>query len=74
MSFSQTLVHGMSFAQALNTLLLLVLVVGTVMMFRPLLKGIARAFVLVIRQRITARGELAERRAIHAQRMVTARG
>jgi hypothetical protein len=74
MSFSQTLVHGMSFTQALHALLLVTLLAATFMVFRPLLKGIARAFVLVVRQRITARAELAARRALHAQRVVAARG
>jgi hypothetical protein len=73
MSFSQTLVH-MSFTQALHALLLVTLLAATFMVFRPLLKGIARAFVLVVRQRITARAELAARRAMHAQRVVAARG
>jgi hypothetical protein len=74
MSFSESLVHGMSFAQSLNALLLLTVLAVTIMIFRPLLKGIGRALVLVIRQRITARAELAARRALHAQRVVTARG
>ncbi|MGZ5199449.1 MAG: hypothetical protein ACXWC4_06725 [Telluria sp.] len=74
MSFSETLVHGMSFAQALHALLLTMVLAAAIMIFRPLLTGIARAFMLVIRQRITARAELAERRALHAQRVVAARG
>jgi hypothetical protein len=74
MSFGQTLVHSMSLAQALDTLLLMMVLSAVIMIFRPLLKGFGRAFVLVIRQHITARAELAQRRALHAQRVVAARG
>jgi hypothetical protein len=74
MSFSQTLVHGISFAPALHALLMLMVLAATLTIFRPLLKGIGRALLLVIRQRITARSEIAARRALHAQRIVAARG
>jgi hypothetical protein len=74
MSFSETMIQGMSFAQAVHGMLLMAVLAATVMIFRPLLKGIGRALLLVIRQRVTARAELAQRRAMHAQRVVAARG
>lgn len=74
MSFSETLVHSMSFAQAVHALLLMTVLMAVLMIFRPLLRGIGRAFLLVIRQRVTARADLAARRALHAQRVVAARG
>ncbi len=74
MSFSETMIQGMSFAEAMHGMLLMSALASVAMIFRPLLKGIVRAFMLVIRQRITARGELAQRRALHARRVVAARG
>jgi hypothetical protein len=74
MSFSETMIQGLSFAQALHGMLVVAILASAVMFFRPLLKGIGRALVLVIRQRITARAELAERRSLHAQRALAARG
>lgn len=74
MSFSETMIQGMSFAEAMRGMLLMTALAAIAMIFRPLLKGIGRAFMLVIRQRITARAELAQRRALHAQRVVAARG
>lgn len=74
MSFSETMIQGMSFAEAMHGMLLMTALAAVAMVFRPLLKGIGRAFLLVIRQRITARAELAQRRALHAERVVAARG
>jgi hypothetical protein len=50
------------------------LLLGTMMMFRPLLTGIGRAIVLAFRQRVTARKELAQRRSLHEARALAARG
>jgi hypothetical protein len=74
MSFSETLVYGLSFAEALRCLLALAFLAGFVMVFRPLLKGIVRATLLLVHQRVFARAELAERRSLHAQRTMALRG
>jgi hypothetical protein len=68
------MIHGLSFGQALQSMMVLAILASAVMVFRPLLKGIGRAFLLVIRQRITARAELAARRSLHAQRALAPRG
>jgi hypothetical protein len=68
------MIYGLSFTQALQSMMVFAVLAGAVMVFRPLLKGIGRALLLVVRQRITARAELAERRSLHAQRALAARG
>lgn len=70
MSFSATLfqtpVMALPFTQWLLVLVQLSLLGGVVMFFRPLLIGIARALVLVVRPRPT-KDELAARRKQRAQ-------
>jgi len=70
MSFSATLfqtpVMGLPFAHLLLAMVQLTLLGGVLMFFRPLLVGIARALVLVVRPRPT-KDELAARRKKHAQ-------
>ena len=67
MSFSATLflnpVMALPFTQLLLGLVQLTLLGGVLMFFRPLLIGIARALVLVVRPRPT-RDELAARRKL----------
>jgi hypothetical protein len=74
MSFSQTLIQTLPLADALRGLFVAALLLGTMMMFRPLLTGIGRAIVLAFRQRVTARKELAQRRSLHEARTLAARG
>ncbi|GAB3402015.1 hypothetical protein NX774_13780 [Massilia agilis] len=74
MSFTETMIHGLSIAEALRGLLVVSIVVGTLLVFRPLLKGIGRAAALLVQQRILARAELAQRRTLHAERALAARG
>jgi hypothetical protein len=74
MSFGETMIYGLSFAESLRGMLALAILVGVVMIFRPLLKGIGRAVMLLIQQRVLARAELAQRRSLHAQRALAARG
>jgi len=70
MSFSATLfqmpVMALPFTRLLLMLVQLTLLGGVVMFFRPLLIGIARALVLVVRPRPT-KDELAARRKQRAQ-------
>ena len=70
MSFSATLfqmpVMALPFTQLLLVMVQLTLLGGVVMFFRPLLIGIARALVLVVRPRPT-KDELAARRKLRAQ-------
>jgi hypothetical protein len=70
MSFSATLfqtpVMALPFAHLLLAMVQLTLLGGVVMFFRPLLIGIARALVLVVRPRPT-KDELAARRKQRAQ-------
>jgi hypothetical protein len=67
MSFSSTLfqlpVTAMPFTQLLLCMVQLTLLGGVLMFFRPLLVGIARALVLVVRPRPT-KDELAARRKL----------
>jgi hypothetical protein len=69
MSFSATLfqtpVMVMPFTHLLLVMVQLTLLGGVVMFFRPLLIGIARALVLVVRPRPT-KDELAARRKLRA--------
>lgn len=77
MSFSATLLQQtptlfLPFAHLLTGMLQLILLGGLLMFFRPLLVGIARALVLVVRPRPT-KDELAARRKLRdAQRAVPA--
>jgi hypothetical protein len=73
MSFSEALVQGTNFGAALQGLAVAVVLLVFLMMFRPLLKGIGRAFALAVRQQITARKELAQRRSLHEARVLAAR-
>jgi hypothetical protein len=72
MSFTATLfqtpVTALPFAQLLTSMVQLTLLGGVLMFFRPLLVGIARALVLVVRPRPT-KDELAARRKRDAQRL-----
>lgn len=67
MSFSdalfQTPVMALPFTQLLTSMVQLILLGGLLMYFRPLLVGIARALVLVVRPRPT-KDELAARRKL----------
>lgn len=74
MSFSETLIHSLSLADALRGVFVVAVLLGTMMIFRPLLTGIGRALALAVRQRITARKELALRRSLHEERILAARG
>jgi hypothetical protein len=76
MSFSATLfldpMTAMPFMQLFIGMAQLVLLGGVLMFFRPLLIGLARALVLVVRPRPT-KNELAERRKLRlAQQAVAA--
>jgi len=70
MSFSATLfqtpVTALPFTHLLLCMVQLTLLGGVLMFFRPLLVGIARALVLVVRPRLT-KAELAARRKLRAQ-------
>jgi hypothetical protein len=67
MSFAAALFQNsftaMPFAQLLTSMLQLALLGAVLMFFRPLLIGIARALVLVVRPRLT-KDELAARRKL----------
>jgi len=70
MSFSSTLFQmpmAMPFSQLLLCMVQLTLLGGVLMFFRPLLVGIARALVLVVRPRLT-KEELVARRTLRAAR------
>jgi len=54
---------ALSLTQVLTAMVQLILLGGLLMFFRPLLVGIARALVLVVRPRLT-KDELAERRKL----------
>lgn len=73
MSFSdiliQTPVMALPFAHVLLGMVQLILLGGVLMFFRPLLVGIARALVLVVRPRPT-KDELAARRRQRDARLV----
>jgi hypothetical protein len=76
MSFSDTLFQApmtaLPFMQLLISMIQLALLGGLLMFFRPLLTGIARALVLVVRPRPT-KDELAARRKLRlAQQAATA--
>jgi hypothetical protein len=76
MSFSATLFQdpmtAMPFMQLFTSMVQLALLGGVLMFFRPLLIGLARALVLVVRPRPT-KDELAARRKLRlAQQAVTA--
>jgi hypothetical protein len=75
MSFTATLfqtpVTALPLTQLLTSMVQLILLGGVLMFFRPLLVGIARALVLVVRPRPT-KDELAARRQREAQRLQTA--
>jgi hypothetical protein len=58
------LISAISFAQVVRGVFSLSVLVGLVMYFRPLLTGLVRALVLVVRPRITAE-QLARRRQLH---------
>lgn len=73
MSFSETLIHSLSLAEALRGVFVVAILLGMVMIFRPLLTGIGRAIALAFRQRVTARKELALRRSLHEARAIAAR-
>jgi hypothetical protein len=62
-AFFQTSVMALSFTQVLTAMVQLILLGGLLMFFRPLLVGIARALVLVVRPRLT-KDELAARRKL----------
>jgi hypothetical protein len=74
MSFSETLMYSLPLAQALRGLFVVAILLGTMMIFRPLLTGIGRAIALAFRQHVTARKELAQRRSLHEARSLAARG
>jgi hypothetical protein len=59
------LFSAISFAQVMRGVFSLSVLVGLVMYFRPLLTGLVRALVLVVRPRITAE-QLARRRQLHS--------
>jgi len=71
MSFTSTLFQGpmtaLPFLQLFTSMVELALLGALLMFFRPLLVGIARALVLVVRPRPT-KGELAARRKLRALR------
>lgn len=72
MSFSSTLFQlpmAMPFSQLLLCMVQLTLLGGMLMFFRPLLVGIARALVLVVRPRPT-KDELAARRKLREAKLV----
>ncbi|WP_036176330.1 hypothetical protein [Massilia sp. 9096] len=72
MSFSSTLlqlpVTAVPFSQLVLVMAQLTLLAGVLMFFRPLLVGIARALVLVVRPRPT-KDELAARRKLRAAKL-----
>jgi hypothetical protein len=72
MSFSSTLIQlpmsALPFSQLVLVMVQLTLLGGVLMFFRPLLVGIARALVLVIRPRPT-KDELVARRKLRAARL-----
>ena len=70
-----TLLNTLTLAQLLRGLLMLSLLTGLVMLFRPLIKGFARAAVLAVRPRLSqeqleARRHLDDSAAV--QRMINA--
>lgn len=73
MSFSdalfQTPVMAMPFTQLLTGMVQLIVLGGLLMFFRPLLVGIARALVLVVRPRPT-KDELAARRKLRDAKLL----
>ena len=73
MSFSATLfqtpVMALPFTQLLTSMVQLILLGGLLMFFRPLLIGIARALVLVVRPRPT-KDELAARRKLRDAKLL----
>jgi hypothetical protein len=74
MSFSENIMYSPSLDQALHGALVVAILLGSMIIFRPLLTGIGRALVLVFRQRILARKELARRRSLHEVRAIASRG
>ena len=68
MSFTDTLFQGpvtaLPFAELATSMVQLAILGAVLMFFRPLLIGIARALVLVVRPRLT-KDELAARRKLH---------
>ena len=62
------LISAISFAQVVRGIFSLSVLVGLAMFFRPLLTGLVRAFVLVLRPRLTAE-QLATRRQLHDARL-----
>jgi hypothetical protein len=74
MSFGETMIYGLSFAESLRGLLMLGILAAVFIIFRPLLKGVCRATMLLIQQRVLARAALAQRRSLHAERALAARG
>jgi hypothetical protein len=75
MSFADALfqspVMALPFTQLLTAMVQLILLGGLLMFFRPLLVGIARALVLVVRPRPT-KDELAARRKLRDARILQA--